>query len=219
MQRTGSPYPGSPNPQMRKSRVLVLGAGNFGSCLADHLGDSAHDVLLWSREPALVSHFNAHRRNPFYLKDHAFAKGITAVGPEMPGAEVIRDVDVLLFAIPTEGVRCVAVRARRPPFAHECLERRACRATLTALRPALDEKKLPLLVFVNKGIETSTRALTLEIIADTCGKDIARVATFIVSTLRHSPYAVMLSDSSVGPLVRERECVGVRCLGRRRVWH
>jgi hypothetical protein len=34
---------------------------------------------------------------------------------------------------------------------------------------------------VNKGIETDTNALTLEIIADTCGKDIAKVSTFLVS--------------------------------------
>lgn len=57
------------------------------------------------------------------------------------------------------------------------------RENLAALRPSLEETgdKLPLLIFVNKGIEISTRALTLEIIADTCGSDIAKVATFIVS--------------------------------------
>ena len=42
-------------------------------------------------------------------------------------------------------------------------------------------QKLPLLIFVNKGIEISTQALTLEIIADTCGAKVAKVATFIVS--------------------------------------
>ena len=45
----------------------------------------------------------------------------------------------------------------------------------------MDEKSLPLLIFVNKGIEIGTQALTLEIIADTCGSEFARVATFIVS--------------------------------------
>jgi hypothetical protein len=44
-----------------------------------------------------------------------------------------------------------------------------------------------LLIFVNKGIETDTNALTLEIIADTCGKDIARVSTFLVRTPAWSP--------------------------------
>ena len=57
------------------------------------------------------------------------------------------------------------------------------RETLTKLRPMLDLANLPLLIFVNKGIEISTHALTLEIIVDACGPDIARVATFIVSTL------------------------------------
>jgi hypothetical protein len=52
---------------------------------------------------------------------------------------------------------------------------------LTKLRPRFDDVQLPLLIFVNKGIETGTNALTLEIIADTCGKDIARVSTFLVS--------------------------------------
>jgi hypothetical protein len=37
-----------------------------------------------------------------------------------------------------------------------------------------------MMIFVNKGIEVGTNALTLEIIADTCGPEIAKVATFIV---------------------------------------
>lgn len=58
------------------------------------------------------------------------------------------------------------------------------RVLLKKLRASLDDKNLPLLIFVNKGIETDTNALTLEIIVDTCGKDIARVSTFLVSWIR-----------------------------------
>jgi len=83
----------------------VLGAGNFGSCLADHLADSDHDVLLWSRSESLVTFFNAHHKNPEYLTDHDFPKCITAIGPDLPSADLIRKVDVLLFAIPTEALR------------------------------------------------------------------------------------------------------------------
>lgn len=52
---------------------------------------------------------------------------------------------------------------------------------------------MPLLIFVNKGIEIGTQALTLEIIADTCGPDIAKAAAFVVSAfsfmvvIRHNP--------------------------------
>jgi hypothetical protein len=59
----------------------------------------------------------------------------------------------------------------------------SARQLLTSLRPNLDEAKLPLLIFVNKGIEIGTNALTLEIIADTCGRDIALQSTFIVRIL------------------------------------
>ncbi|KAJ3507177.1 hypothetical protein NLJ89_g6449 [Agrocybe chaxingu] len=121
------------------SKVLVFGAGNFGSCLASHLGDSQHEVYMWAREERIVKHFNLSHRNPIYLQDHVFPSTITAVGPELPNKAFINNT----------------------------------------LKPSLDVENLPLLIFVNKGIEVGTNALTLEIIADTCGPDIAKAATFI----------------------------------------
>ena len=92
----------SPTP---KNKVLVLGSGNFGSCLADHLGNSEHEVFMWSREKSVVKFFNEHHKNPHYLKDHCFPKTICAVGPDLPDADFIKKMDVLLFAIPTQGLR------------------------------------------------------------------------------------------------------------------
>ncbi|KAH9964227.1 glycerol-3-phosphate dehydrogenase [Russula dissimulans] len=163
-----------------KSKVLVLGAGNFGSCLADHLGDSDHEVFMWSREKSVVEYFNAHHKNPQYLKDHCFPHTIRAVGPDLPGADFVKRMDVLLFAIPTQALRVL----------------------LTNLRPSLDNTNLPLLIFVNKGIETDTNALTLEIIADTCGKETARVSTFLSGPsfakeiIRRQPTSVSIASLS-----------------------
>ncbi|KAF8167703.1 glycerol-3-phosphate dehydrogenase [Crassisporium funariophilum] len=140
-----------------KSKVIIFGAGNFGSCLASHLGDSQHEVYMWAREERIVKHFNLHQRNLVYLPDHVFPSSITAIGPDLPTKQFIDNVDVLLFAIPTQFLR----------------------ETLRVLRPLLDLDNLPLLIFVNKGIEVGTNALTLEIIADTCGAEIANAATFI----------------------------------------
>lgn len=92
------------------SKVLVFGAGNFGSCLADHLGDSEHEVHMWSRDAKFVKHFNFHHRNPEYLKDHLFSHNIQAVGPDLPDKKFIRSMDVLLFAIPTQAVRYAYLR-------------------------------------------------------------------------------------------------------------
>ncbi|KAJ6520064.1 glycerol-3-phosphate dehydrogenase [Mycena sanguinolenta] len=145
-----------PQPESN-SKVLILGAGNFGSCLAEHLGDSSHQVFLWARDAEVVKHFNLHHKNIKYLHDHEFSKNITAVGPDLPEGDFINDMDVLLFAIPTQFLR----------------------ETLTVFSRSLPKKNFPLLIFVNKGIEIGTDALTLEIIVDTCGAEVARAATFI----------------------------------------
>lgn len=157
------------------SKVLILGAGNFGSCLADHLGDSDHDVFLWSRQEEVVKSLNDTHRNPAYLKDHLFSPNITAVGPELPGKELVNRMDVLLFAIPTQFLRHALDDLYLYTLAHDL-----DRENLTKLRLHPDREKRPLLIFVNKGIEIGTHALTLEIIADVCGAEIAKAATFIV---------------------------------------
>jgi len=149
--------PRSPRTSSDQSKILIFGAGNFGSCLADHLGDSLHEVFLWSRSENIVKHFNLHRRNPDFFKDHVFPDSVQAIGPQFPSQKVIQSMNVLLFAIPTQGVRQI----------------------LTSLQPTLNLEKLPLFIFVNKGIEIGTQALTLDIIADTCGPEVAKVATFI----------------------------------------
>jgi hypothetical protein len=105
--QTPSPYLTPSHTPGPRSKILVLGAGNFGSCLADHLGDSEHDVFMWSRENDIVEHFNKHHKNPRYLKDHSFAMKIKAIGPELPDTAFIKGVDVVLFAIPTEGIRYI----------------------------------------------------------------------------------------------------------------
>lgn len=90
---------------VQTSKVLVLGAGNFGSCLASHLGDVQHEVHMWAREDRIVKYFNEHKRNPVYLPDHNFPENIIAIGPELPNKEFIDNMDVLLFAIPTQYLR------------------------------------------------------------------------------------------------------------------
>ncbi|KAF8599758.1 glycerol-3-phosphate dehydrogenase [Ceratobasidium sp. AG-I] len=168
------------------SRVLVLGAGNFGSCLADHLADSTHRVYLWARSKQLVETFNKERRNEKYLTDHVFPEGIEAIGPELPSAELLREVDVVLFAVPTQGLRKV----------------------LEELHPRMPQDKIPLLIFVNKGIETGTQALTLEIIAESCGKEMAKASTFLSGPsfakeiIKRQPTTVSVSSLSLAQAQR-----------------
>ena len=86
-------------------KILVLGSGNFGSCLADHLADSGSRVLLWSRSKDVIESLNERHRNPKYLTDHVFSANITAIGPDLPGIDILQTVGVVLFAIPTQNLR------------------------------------------------------------------------------------------------------------------
>lgn len=81
------------------------------------------------------------------------------------------------------------------------------RQNLRILHPRLDIENMPLLIFVNKGIEVRTHALTLEIIADTCGPHVAKAATFIVCQSVPFTAIIMILDvaPSVRPFFRERK--------------
>ena len=49
------------------SRITVLGAGSWGSTLAQVLTDAGNIVLLWGRNPALINEINHSHTNGTYL--------------------------------------------------------------------------------------------------------------------------------------------------------
>ncbi|HCC27338.1 MAG TPA: glycerol-3-phosphate dehydrogenase, partial [Erythrobacter sp.] len=49
------------------SGVGVLGAGAWGTALAQMLASDGREVLIWAREPELVAEINSARTNSIYL--------------------------------------------------------------------------------------------------------------------------------------------------------
>ena len=58
--------------------VGVIGAGAWGTALAQMLASDGRDVLLWAREEALVEEINSARTNSVYLPSAQFAPTIRA---------------------------------------------------------------------------------------------------------------------------------------------
>merc|ERR1711939_666044 len=107
--------------------IIVLGSGNFGSCLADHLADQGSNVQLWARSSDVVNSINSSHKHPRYLKDHVFDKRLTAIGPNLPDPAQLAQCDALVFAIPTQVLRSLLRQLQ------------------------LDKlERVPLLIFVNK---------------------------------------------------------------------
>lgn len=63
-----------------KADIGVVGAGAWGTALAQMLAVDGRDVLLWAREPELVEAVNATHRNPLFLPSTRLAPTIRATG-------------------------------------------------------------------------------------------------------------------------------------------
>jgi glycerol-3-phosphate dehydrogenase (NAD(P)+) len=93
--------------------VAILGAGSWGTALAVHIARAGRDVRLWARGSALVEAIATTRRNPRYLTDVPLPDTVH-VTTAMDAA--LREVDVVVIAVPTHGVR-VVMRAAAPLLA------------------------------------------------------------------------------------------------------
>lgn len=60
--------------------IGVIGAGAWGTALAQMLASDGRDVLLWAYEPEVAQAINAEHRNPLYLPAAILAPTIRATG-------------------------------------------------------------------------------------------------------------------------------------------
>lgn len=124
--------------QKGSENVLVLGSGNFGTCLAFHLASQNETVRVWARDATVVESINKNRRNPKYLRDIELPENLKGVGPELT-EDIFRNATVVLFSIPTQHLRGV----------------------LKKIKHMINENHL--LILANKGIEMSTLQLSYKV--------------------------------------------------------
>ncbi|MDN6252064.1 MAG: glycerol-3-phosphate dehydrogenase, partial [Lactiplantibacillus plantarum] len=59
-------------------KIAVLGAGSWGSILANLLDENGHSVRLWSYSPAQVTELNEQHTNERYVPDFKYSETLTA---------------------------------------------------------------------------------------------------------------------------------------------
>lgn len=91
--------------------IGVIGAGAWGTALAQMLASDGREVLLWAYEPEVVRAINAERRNPLYLPSASLAPTIRASG----NLADLAALDIVLVATPAQVLgRVLAGLARAP---------------------------------------------------------------------------------------------------------
>jgi len=86
------------------TRIAVLGAGNWGTALANHLVRKQCDVLLWAYEPEVAESINREHRNPLYAPDASLEPALRAT---TDAVAAVKDRDVILSVSPSQMVRRV----------------------------------------------------------------------------------------------------------------
>ena len=86
------------------SRITVVGAGAWGTTLADLLARKDHTVTLWAREPEVVDGVNREHVNAMFLPDAALDPRLVATD-DLPAA--VRRAEVIVSAAPSHALRAV----------------------------------------------------------------------------------------------------------------
>jgi len=86
-------------------RCAIIGAGAWGTALADLLARNGHDVALWAREPEVVTSVNTEHENTIFLAGATLHEKVVACG-EL--ASACTGAELVLFATPSHVLRGIA---------------------------------------------------------------------------------------------------------------
>lgn len=117
-------------------RCAVVGAGAWGTALADLLTRNGHEVRLWAYERDVVESINRKHENVRFLRGHALAPALVASGDL---AQTVDGAELVTVATPSHVLRQIVKGAR---------------ASVQASVP---------IVIATKGIERETLSLMTEV--------------------------------------------------------
>ena len=117
----------------------VIGAGAWGTALANVLATNGHDVALWAREPDVVDTVNRTRENRRFLPGACVGERVRATGAMR---EALGGAEIVVYVAPSHGLRDVA-SSGVPDVGSDAV-----------------------LVVASKGIERETLAIMSDVVAD-----------------------------------------------------
>ena len=151
-------------------RCTVVGAGAWGTALADLLARNGHEVKLWAYEPDVVESINGKHENVRFLPGHALSPSVAAVGDIHRAVE---HAELVALATPSQVLRRILKSAG---------------ASLPQSAP---------LVVASKGIEKDTLCLMNEVVEQEIpGATVVAISgpSFAVEVAGRQPTAVVVAS-------------------------
>ena len=152
--------------------VAVLGAGSWGTTLADLLARKGHGVRLWAYEPEVVESINLRHVNDVFMPGCPLAQSLSATADSV---EATTGADVVVTVAPSHVLRRVVAQAR----------------------PGIAETAL--VVSATKGIEPDSLALMSTVLAETIlNRRLAALSgpSFALEVYQGQPTAVVAAAES-----------------------
>lgn len=159
----------------------IVGAGAWGTALADLVARNGHRAVLWAREPDVVADVNAHHTNSRFLNGAALSPSLTATDDL---ALAVRDAATITFVAPSHVLRAVIRSA------------------------ALSVREDAILIVATKGIERESFALMTDIVAEELpGRPVVALSgpSFAAEVAQRQPTAVVAASREEAAAIRTQQ--------------
>ncbi|MDQ6871318.1 MAG: NAD(P)-dependent glycerol-3-phosphate dehydrogenase [Gemmatimonadota bacterium] len=153
-------------------RCAVVGAGAWGTALADLLARNGHHVTLWAYEADVVQAINEKHENARFLAGHRLAPALTAV---VDLRKALEGAELVTLATPSQVLRSI-VKSARSSFVSES----------------------PIVV-ASKGLEPTTLALMTDVAEEEIpGATVVALSgpSFAAEVVKGQPTAVVVASKS-----------------------
>lgn len=153
-------------------RVAVIGAGAWGTALADMMAAAGHSVHIWALEDDVVKAVNARHENPNFLPGFSLAPSLKATHDLR---EALSGAELVVYATPSQHLRRVA-RDGSPYVT-----------------------KNAVLAVASKGIEVDTLALMSDVVsAEVPGRPVVAVSgpSFASEVAKRQPTAIVAASDN-----------------------
>jgi glycerol-3-phosphate dehydrogenase (NAD(P)+) len=152
------------------TRCAVIGAGAWGTALADLLSRNGHDVSIWAYEWDVVETINRSHQNRRFLPGHQLYETLRAFNGV---ADALKGAEIVTFATPSHVLRSIAKASRD-------------------LIPAGTQ-----VVVASKGIERDTLALMTDVISEEITESVVVALSgpsFATEVVAQQPTAVVVAS-------------------------